>query len=87
MNQNEIIAKVNEMMHSGFEIPLDKLTPTATLFDELGLDSLDAVDMLVFLEDKLQIKVDGEKVKDVRVMSDVYNLVFDVLDTKSKLSQ
>jgi acyl carrier protein len=75
MSNPEVISQVNELMHRGFEIPLEKLTPAATLFDELGLDSLDAVDMLVHLEENLHIKVDAEKIATVRTLQDIYNLV------------
>ena len=75
MNNAEIVTKVNELMHRGFEIPMDKLTPDATLFDQLGLDSLDAVDMLVHLEDKLSVKVEGDRFQGVRTLGDVYKLV------------
>ena len=66
---------VNEIMHAGFEIPMEKLLPEANLFTDLGLDSLDAVDMLVHLEDKLGVKVDGEKLLKVRTLQDIYDLV------------
>ena len=75
MNHSEIVLKVNELMAHGFEIPSEKLVPSATLFEELGLDSLDAVDMLVHLEEKLKIKVDAEKLTSVRTMQDIYDLV------------
>ncbi len=75
MTNPKIITKVNSVMHQGFEIPLEKLTPEATLFTDLGLDSLDAVDMLVHLEENIGIKVDGEKLMSVRTLQDVYTLV------------
>jgi acyl carrier protein len=75
MTNLSIVTQVNEIMHSGFEIPLEKLSPEAHLFSDLGLDSLDAVDMLVHLEDQLGVKVDGEKLMQVRTMQDVYNLI------------
>ncbi|MBC7691979.1 MAG: acyl carrier protein [Methylotenera sp.] len=65
-------------MHQGFEIPVDKLQPTAILFEDLGLDSLDAVDMLVLLEEKMKIKVDTERLQKVRTLQDVYLLVTDL---------
>ncbi len=83
MNQEEIRTKVNELMHRGFEIPMEKLAPSATLFDELGLDSLDAVDMLVHLEENLGIKVEGERLAKVRTLQDVYQLVSDVAGTQA----
>jgi acyl carrier protein len=78
VSNTEIIAKVNNLMQQGFEVPAEKLIPTATVFGDLGLDSLDAVDMLVNLEDRLGVKVDVEKLKGIRTLQDVYNLVSDL---------
>lgn len=86
MNNQEIVVRVNALMQKGFEIPEEKLLPNATLFEELGLDSLDAVDMLVHLEENLGIKVDGERLLTVRTLQDVYNLVGE-LASKSNSAQ
>jgi acyl carrier protein len=88
MIPQEIVVQVNDAMHHGFEIPLEKLTPQATLFDDLGLDSLDAVDMLVHLEERLKIKVDSGRLMNVRTLEDIYSLVQDIsLNTKTQISQ
>lgn len=70
----EIIEQVNQLMMSGFEIPAEKLVPTATLVADLGLDSLDAVDMLVYIEETMGIKVEGERLASVKTLGDVYIL-------------
>jgi acyl carrier protein len=70
----EVIQQVNNLMKSGFEIPEDKLVPTATLIGDLGLDSLDAVDMLVYIEETLGVKVEGERLTSVKTLQDVYML-------------
>jgi acyl carrier protein len=75
MDYSEIVKRVNQTLHEGFEIPLEDLKPEATLFDQLELDSLDAIDLLVHLEEKMQLKVEGEVFKDVRTMQDVYTMV------------
>jgi len=70
----EVIQQVNNLMKSGFEIPEEKLVPTATLIGDLGLDSLDAVDMLVYIEETLGVKVEGERLASVKTLQDVYVL-------------
>jgi acyl carrier protein len=75
MNQLEITAKVNEVMQTGFELDAAALRPEATLFEELGLDSLDAIDLVVHLEERLGVKVETEKFQNVRTLGDVYQLV------------
>ena len=70
----EVISQVNSLMKSGFEIPEEKLVPTATLAGDLGLDSLDAVDMMVYIEETLGVKVECERLATVKTLSDVYLL-------------
>lgn len=73
VSQN-VIEQVNTLMKTGFEISEDKLVPTATLIGDLGLDSLDAVDMLVYIEETLGVKVEGERLATVKTLQDVYML-------------
>jgi acyl carrier protein len=75
MVNSEIVSRVNQLMSEGFEIPTERLLPEATLMGDLGLDSLDAVDMLVILEEKLGTKIEGERLIKVRTLGDVYVLV------------
>ncbi len=81
-----IVEQVNKLMIEGFEIPSEKLKPEAHLFTDLGLDSLDAVDMVVHLEEKIKLKVDAERMSQVRTLADVYKLVEDLHGEKAKLS-
>jgi acyl carrier protein len=79
----EIIQQVNSLMKSGFEIPEEKLVPTATLIGDLGLDSLDAVDMLVYIEENMGVKVEGERLATVKTLQDVYQLAAESIPRKS----
>jgi acyl carrier protein len=85
MDQDEIKSKVNELMHRSFEIPVEKLTPESKLMDELGLDSLDAVDMMVHLEDHLGVKVSSDKLSKIKTLQDVYELVAEAKRSESAI--
>ena len=76
-----VIEQVNKLMMTGFEIPAEKLVPTATLIGDLGLDSLDAVDMLVYIEETMGVKVEGERLASVKTLQDVYVLAAESLAT------
>lgn len=74
--EKEIIQRINNAIAEEFEINPDGLTPEATLFDDLGLDSLDAVDMVVVLEKEFGMKLSNEEaVRAVRTMGDLHNLI------------
>ncbi|MBF0316031.1 MAG: acyl carrier protein [Oligoflexia bacterium] len=78
MNRDEIVNKVNDMLMQNFELTEDKLLPSSRFVEDLGLDSLDAVDMLVHLENQLNVKVDVEKFREVRTLGNVYDLVYEM---------
>ena len=79
MQRQELVEQINATLMEHFELSPDKLKPEAHIIDELQLDSLDAVDMLVHLEDKLGKKLDVEKLRDARTLNDIYNLVEETL--------
>ena len=75
MDRATLEKEINEVMVEGFELDPSQLTANAKIVDDLELDSLDAIDMLVFLEDKIKIKVDAETFRSVQTLGDVYNVV------------
>ncbi len=83
MMEQEIVSKVNALMARGFELSEKDLVPTARLKEDLGLDSLDAVDMLVHLEESLGSRIEGERLMQVKTLSDVYGLVKEAAASKS----
>jgi len=62
MMNSEIKEKVNQVLADEFELDLDKLIPEATLYEDLGMDSLDAVDMVVAFEKQFEIKIGKDPV-------------------------
>jgi len=57
MQRAEIIDKVNEFLIEEFEIEEGALTPDAHLIDDLGIESLDFVDIVVTIEKEFGFKV------------------------------
>lgn len=73
MTDQEIIKRINEGLQEEFEIPKEKLIPGAKLYEELGLDSLDAVDMVVVLEQQFRIKIrEDDGIQAIRTLDDLY---------------
>lgn len=83
MDKQTLINEINQVMIEGFELDPSQLKPSAKIVEDLELDSLDAIDMLVFLEDKIKIKVDAETFRTVKTLEDVYTVVEDVLNNSN----
>jgi len=76
MSDDEIRQRVRQVMIDEFELDGDDLRSEATLYDDLGLDSLDAVDMVVALEKAFAVKLaNQEEVRSVRTLGDVSALI------------
>ena len=52
--------QINAILIEEFELPEESLTPDADLRDDLGLDSLDAIDLARKLEEQRGIQIDTQ---------------------------
>jgi acyl carrier protein len=76
ISDEQVRRRVTQIMAEEFELEPGLLQPDATLYEDLGLDSLDAVDMVVALEKAFGMKMtDEEAVRAVRTLGDLFELV------------
>ncbi len=76
MNLDQITKMVNEVFEESFEIVPERLKPETKVFEELGLDSLDVVDLVVALQKKFKVQIrDDERVRQIRTLGDIYQFI------------
>lgn len=75
MNKDEIYQEVASLLTSLFEIEADNIRPDARLYEDLELDSIDAVDMVVHLQKRTGRKIKPEAFRAVRTVQDVVDAV------------
>ncbi|WP_428073523.1 phosphopantetheine-binding protein [Candidatus Avelusimicrobium aviculae] len=76
ISREEIIRQTNEALKKEFELTDAQLTPQANLKDDIGLDSLDAVDMVVVLEQKFGMNIrQGYDLRSIVTLQDLYNFI------------
>jgi len=74
MDRQQIIEWTNTVFEDEFEVPTEQLKPDAQLFGELGLDSLDTVDLIVALQKKFKMTIRGdERIREIRSLKDLYD--------------
>jgi len=74
-SKDEIFKTIADILAKDFECDKAKLTPDVQLFTDLDLDSIDAVDLIVKLQQITGKKVDPESFKQVRTLQDVVDAV------------
>lgn len=75
MENQEIIAKVNDFLIDEFELEEEQLVPTANLKDTLEIDSLDYVDLVVIIEKNFGFKVKGEDFAGIKSLQNFYDYI------------
>ncbi|BCS88437.1 phosphopantetheine-binding protein [Pseudodesulfovibrio sediminis] len=83
MTDSEITAVVDKLLIEEFELEPDQLKPEALFKDDLDLDSLDAVDMVIILEQEFKFKVKKDTAfRAIRSLGDLHAYV---LQKKSEM--
>lgn len=82
LNRDEIFQQVQKALVELFELDAADIQPETQLYQELDLDSLDAVDLVVHLQKLTGKKIKPEEFKMVRTVDDVVNSVVELLQEK-----
>ncbi|HJK89779.1 MAG TPA: acyl carrier protein [Polyangiaceae bacterium LLY-WYZ-15_(1-7)] len=75
MTRDEIYAQIKEILSDSFELEPESITMESTLYEELDLDSIDAVDIFVQLRDMTGRRPDPEKAKQIRTVAELVAFV------------
>lgn len=85
MTDQDIIAAVNQVFEESFEVEPERLQPEMKIFDDLGLDSLDIVDLVVALQKKLGVSIrEDERLREIRTLGDVHRFVLTLKDEDAR---
>ena len=76
----EIEQKIKDILVADFECDPARLTPDVNLFADLDLDSIDAVDLVVRLQQETGKKVDPESFRQIRTLRDVTTAVVQLVN-------
>lgn len=72
---DEIFAQLKTWLVDLFEIDENKITPEAHLYDDLDIDSIDAVDLVVEIRKITGKQISPDDFKNVRTVDDVIKAI------------
>ncbi|MCP4004214.1 MAG: acyl carrier protein [bacterium] len=75
MTKEQIFQQVSEILVQSFELDPDEILLSAHLIDDLDLDSIDAIDLAVGLQDETGLDVAEEELREIRRVEDIVELV------------
>jgi len=83
MTKEEILEGLRDMMVELFEFDREDIQLESHVVNDLDLDSIDAIDMAVQLQEITGCKVDESAMRSIRTVSDIVDMVYDLIDKKS----
>ncbi len=78
-SKEEIFNKLCEILEEEFEVDKSLLVPEANLFTDLELDSIDAVDLAVRLQQFTEKRISPEEFKKIRTLNDIVETIYKLL--------
>jgi len=78
LSKEQIQTYLHTRLVDVFEVPAEDIHTDARLYDDLDIDSLDAVDMIIELREFTGVQVQPEQFKEVRTVGDVVDAVYAV---------
>ena len=79
MTENELFERIAAILHDSFEIEPARITPEARLYDDLDIDSIDAVDLIVQLKPLLGRSLQPDAFKAVRTVQDIVDVLYGLI--------
>ena len=81
MTRDEIQQLITEGLSSTFDLDRSRITLSATLYEDLDIDSIDAVDLAAKLQRETGARLSPEIFKTVRTVGDLVNALDGLLNT------
>lgn len=78
--RDEVYAQLQDVIADFFEIEKEEITLDAHLYEDLDLDSIDAIDLVVKVQNMVGKKVEAEDFKNARTVSEVVDIVVKLIN-------
>lgn len=78
-DKETIFRELQKILAESFELDAATITPTSGLYDDLQLDSIDAIDLIVNVQELIGRKVQPEQFKSARTVEDVVDIVHNLI--------
>ena len=84
MDKEEILYKVEDVIVDFLAIDRALIKPETKLFEDLDFDSIDAIELILQLEEKYDEKISADKLKSARTIQDVVDCLYELLRVREE---
>lgn len=73
--REEILERIRKTLSEEFECDPAKVVPEARFYEDLDLDSIDAVDLIVRLRKEVSFQINSDDFKSIRTVGDLIDVL------------
>ena len=70
-----MLEKIRDILKDYTEVPAEKITPQSHFRNDLGLNSLDVVNVVVAFEDEFDIEIDDDDISSMVIVEDAIRYI------------
>lgn len=70
-----VFERIKAMIKEELNVPEEKITMEAKLAEDLGADSIDAVELIMNIEDEFEVQVSDEEAQNIKTVGDIVKFV------------
>jgi acyl carrier protein len=70
-----VLERIKELIKSELNVPEEKINMDSRLAEDLGADSIDAVELIMKIEDVFNIQVSDEQAQNIKTVGDIVRYV------------
>ncbi len=83
MTKDDIYQRIVQILQDTFDIDAQRITLESRLYEDLDIDSIDAVDLIVQLKPLVGKRLNAEAFKAVRSIQDVVDALYQLVNSES----
>lgn len=84
MDTEDVTRQISEFLTEELGVPEQEVSPVADLRGDLGLDSLDLVELITVIEDRIGTRLDPDELERIRTVDDVTKVLVRILADPSR---
>lgn len=82
----ELTERVRKVIAKHLRVPVEKVAPEST-FEELGMDSLDGVNLLFDVEDEFDISIEDDQARSIKSVPEMVDGIEKLIALKAQNAQ
>ena len=75
MEKDYVFEKLQGILHEKFRLLPSTVTPESRLVEDLGLDSLDYVNLILLIEEEFNCSIPDEEVEQIKTINDLICII------------